>query len=138
MKYNYNVEQECFIREDGQGKKYHINITEAKRIVTLDNLGNTASEIRNKIQFQSNRVSESTITNFLNQIEKGNINLSGDYPAPVNVVMDLSVDERISNLEDRVKTLEDKFSELKSDCFVSAFAGEQKEPKKSWKQRLGL
>ena len=123
MKYNYDVENECFIREDGLGKKFHINITEARRIVTLHDLGNTVSEIRNKIQFQSNKVSEITIRNFLKQIGNGNIDLTGDYPAPSNVVFELTLEERISNLEERVKGLEDKKEAVKTV---------------SWRERLGL
>ena len=123
MKYNYDVENECFIREDGLGKKFHINITEARRIVTLHDLGNNVSEIRNKIQFQSNKVSEITIRNFLKQIGNGNIDLTGDYPAPSNVVFELTLEERISNLEERVKELEDKKEAVKTV---------------SWRERLGL
>jgi len=123
MKYNYDVENECFIREDGLGKKFHINITEARRIVTLHDLGNTVSEIRNKIQFQSNKVSEITIRNFLKQVGNGNIDLTGDYPAPSNVVFELTLEERISNLEERVKELEDKKEAVKTV---------------SWRERLGL
>lgn len=123
MKYNYDVENECFIREDGLGKKFHINITEARRIVTLHDLGNTVSEIRNKIQFQSNKVSEITIRNFLKQIGNGNIDLTGDYPAPSNVVFELTLEERISNLEERVKELENKKEAVKTV---------------SWRERLGL
>lgn len=124
MRYNYNVEDECFIREDGLGKKYFINITEARRIVTLQNLGNSIPEIRNKISFQSNKVSESTIANFLNQINKGNIDLSGDYPAPSNAVFELTLEERISNLESRMSELENK----KEPTVKSV----------GWRERLGL
>ena len=123
MKYNYDIDKECFTREDGLGKKFYINITEARRIVTLSDLGNTVSEIRNKIQFQSNKVSEITIRNFLKQIGNGNIDLTGDYPAPSNVVFELTLEERISNLEERVKELEDKKEAVKTV---------------SWRERLGL
>lgn len=119
MKYNYDVKTECFIREDGLGKKFHINITEARRIVTLHDLGNTISEIRNKIQFQSNKVSETTIKNFLKQVENGNIDLTGDYPAPSNVVFDLTTDERINQLEDRIKELEDKIKDINPEKSLS-------------------
>ena len=124
MKYDYDIEKEAFIREDGLGKKFHINIVEARRIVTLHDLGNSISEIRNKIQFQSNKVSETTIKNFLKQVENGNIDLNGDYPAPANAVFDLTLEERISNLEERVNELESH----KCDC----------SPKKSFRERLGL
>ena len=35
MKYEYDVDGEYFVREDGLGKKFHINITEARRIMTM-------------------------------------------------------------------------------------------------------
>ena len=121
MKFNYDVEEECFIREDGLGKKYFINITEARRIVTLQDFGNTVPEIRNKIQIKSNKVSESTISNFLNQVKKGNIDLNGDYPAPSDVVFELTTDERVRNLEERLNSIEDMLNK-----------------KVTWRERLGL
>lgn len=127
MKYEYNIEKEAFIREDGLGKKFHINITEARRIITLHDLGNTISEIRNKIQFQSNKVSESTINNFINQVEKGNIDLNGDYPAPSNVIFDLTLEERIDNIEEAINRIEEELEGLKSS-----------KNNVSWLRRIGL
>lgn len=123
MKYKYDVNQECFIREDGLGKKFHINISEARRIMTLYNLGNNVPQIRNKIDFSSNKVYESSVNNFINQVNNGNIDLDGDYPAPSHYVTELTYEERISNLEKRMSNLEEKF-EVK--------------PKKSLRERLGL
>ena len=124
MKYKYDVDNEWFVREDNLGKKFHINITEARRIMTMVNLGNSIAEIRNKISFSSNKVYESTINNFINQVEKGNISLDGDYPAPKVVLEDLTVAERISKLEDRVTALEEL-----QDKPVERI---------SWRERLGL
>ena len=125
MKYNYDVNKECFTREDGLGKKFYINISEARRIMTLNSLGLSIAEIRNKIQFQSGKVYESTINNFINQVMNGNIDLDGDYPAPSNYVADLTTGERISNLEARVTDLENQLMNRKSE-------------KKSFRERLGL
>lgn len=126
MRYKYDIDNEYFVREDGLGKKFHINITEARRIMTLSNLGNTAPEIRSKINFNSRKVYESTINNFINQVKKGNISLEGDYPAPKIIFEDLTLEERINQLEERVKELEDK------EC------GCRIEHKLSWRERLGL
>ena len=124
MKYKYDIDNEYFVREDNLGKKFHINIIEARRIMTMFNLGNSIAEIRNKISFSSNKVYESTINNFINQVEKGNISLEGDYPAPKVVLEDLTFEERIKELEERVTALEDK-----QDATVN---------KISWRERLGL
>ncbi len=110
MKYNYSIEQECFIREDNLGKKYPINITEARRIMTLVDLGNSVSEIRNKIRFKSNKVAESTIKNFIIQVRNGNISLDGDYPAPADVVFELTLDERISRLEEDIAEIKEQLN----------------------------
>ena len=105
MRYDYDVENECFVREDKLGKKIWINITEAQRIVTLHELGNTISQINNKINFQSGKVGESTVKNFLNNVEQGNIEIYGDYPAPIGVIQELSIEERLNNLEKDVELL---------------------------------
>ena len=125
MKYNYDVDKECFVREDGLGKKIWINSSEAHRIMTMYSLGNSIGEIRNKIQFvNSRKVTESTIKNFILNVNQGNITLDEDYPAPVKLVEELTVSDRVEALENRVSELENKFAEIKSDCFCTAFADE--------------
>ena len=110
MRYDYNIVQECFIREDGLGKKYPLNITEARRIMTLLELGNSIPEIRNKIQFHSNKVSESTIKNFIAQVKKGNISLEGDYPAPNEVMFELTLSERVDRLEEAIDEIKEQLN----------------------------
>ena len=56
MRYNYDSDNECFVREDGLGKKIWINSVEAQRIITLYDLGNNIPEIRNKIRFNSKKI----------------------------------------------------------------------------------
>ena len=108
MRYKYDVSQECFIREDGLGKKFFINSTEAHRIMTMYNLDNSVGEIRNKIQFKHPRkVTESTIKNFINNVNKGNIDLSQVEPAPFDDVLDITLEDRVWSLEQRVSMLED-------------------------------
>ena len=144
MKYNYNSELDCFVREDGLGKKIWITSTEAHRIMTMYDLGNSIGEIRNKINFaKPKRVTESTIKNFINNVADGNIVLDDNLPAPDIVYTELSLDEKVNNLEERLNTLESmidnhesRFKELKSDCWISAYA--TKSNKISWRERLGL
>ena len=131
MKYNYNTDLECFVREDGLGKKIWINSSEAHRIMTMYSLGNSIGEIRNKIEFvNSRKVTESTVKNFISNVNMGNIILDENYPAPVKLVEEMTDNDRICKLEERVTNLEDKISELKSECFITAFADESKKESK--------
>ena len=100
MKYNYDAGDECFIREDGAGKKFHINSAEAQRIITMRDLGYSPNRICSKIHFASGRVYESTVKNFLKNVDEGNLIVSEDYPAPRDQVIELSLEERMSRLED--------------------------------------
>ena len=108
MKYEYNASLECFEREDKLGKKFYINSNEAQRIVTMRELGYSIGRICAKIQFNSDKVYESTVANFLKNVDEGNIIVNGDYPAPKGVIKELTVSDRISNLEERVSELEDQ------------------------------
>lgn len=126
MKYNYNSELECFIREDGLGKKIWINSTEAHRIMTMYDLGNSIGEIRNKIKFTYPRkVTESTITNFIRNVREGNIILDDNLPAPSDLVVDLTLDERVRRVEDRLDILEELLGSHNNDETLS-------EKVKSW------
>ena len=108
MKYEYDSDNECFVREDGLGKKFWINSSEAQRIMTMQNLGYSIPMINTKIQFSSGKVTESTIVNFLKNVDEGNIIVDGDYPAPKFQVEEMTLEMRISNLEDEIKELKKK------------------------------
>ena len=58
MRYEYDEKQECFIREDGLGKKFFINSTEAHRIINMYNLD------RNLL------VNEENIEDILNKLDR--------------------------------------------------------------------
>ena len=115
MKYNYDAKNECFVRADGLGKKFFINSHEAQRIMTMVDLGYSIPRICNKIQFASDKVYESTVANFINNVKEGNIIVSDEYPAPEHTIRELTVEDRISRLEERIGSLEelanDKISE---------------------------
>lgn len=113
MKYNYDSENECFVREDGLGKKFFINSYEAQRIMTMVDLGYSIPRICNKINFASDKVYESTVSNFINNVKEGNIIVNGDYPAPNGVLESLTVEDRISRLEERISSLEDLMNDKK-------------------------
>lgn len=120
MNYKYDVEQECFVREDGLGKKFWINSSEAHRIMSMYSLGNSIGEIRNKIEFvNARKVTESTIVNFIKNVNNGNIELNKDYPAPIRMVESITDSDRISKLEERVSNLEELFKSHECECNVS-------------------
>ena len=109
-KYKYNSDLECFERfdEDGfpVGRKLWVNITEARKIITLYNLGNSVGLIQSKMHFASNKASGSTVKTIINLYEDDEIELDGEYPAPKNDFEELSYDGRLDSLEDRVSKLE--------------------------------
>lgn len=113
MKYHYDKDLEAYVREDGLGKKLWINSVESQRIMTLYNLGNSISEIRNKITFNSKKVSESTIQNFINNVEKGDITIPTDAPVPVNE--SLTIEERMNRLEQDWVEFQKKYIEISKD-----------------------
>lgn len=119
MKYNYNSDLECFEREDKLGKKLWVNNVEAQRIVTLYQLGNSIPMIRNKITFHSRKVTESTIENFLKNYHNGDIVLPDIDYVPVNE--DLTIEQRISNLESEVEELKGLMSS--DDSFTDKIRG---------------
>lgn len=120
-KYKYNTEFECFERfdENGRpsGKKLWVNITEAQRIVTLYELGNSIGLIQSKMKFNSTKASGSTVKTIINLYENDEIELDGDYPAPHQDYDELDMGGRIDSLENRVKHLEN---------IVSTYADETK------------
>ena len=144
VKYDYDVEKECFKRVDNRGRPLMINITEGKKVESMLNLGYPISQIYRKIDWV-NDINETNLRTFVRNLQNGNIDVSGDYPAPRPVFEDLTIsglENRIEKLEEIVKNHEDRFSELKSDCFISAFADESNEEKgiidevKSWMRRI--
>lgn len=114
MNYKYWEEKECFVREDGLGKKFWINVTEAQRIMTLYDLGNSVSEIRNKIQFNG-EVYESTIRNFIRNVQEGKIEIPTDVTY-VPVPEDLTVEHRLANLEEEVTKIKIILEHQVCDC----------------------
>lgn len=137
MRYDYDVETETFIRIDGRGRPLKFNITEAKRIESLRNLGFSVQKIYDKMDF----VNDVTVTNlrtFIKNMENGELSTEGDYPAPTPVFKDLDLEARVSTLEEKLSNIENIISEIKSDCFCTCFAGEPSEEKsiadkvKSW------
>ena len=129
MKYEYNSSLECFEREDKLGKKFYINSNEAQRIVTMRELGYSIGRICAKIQFNSDKVYESTVANFLKNVDEGNIIVNGDYPAPKGVIKELTVSDRLVSLEDRVTELEEIINIEKSSWIDKV---------KSWKRQVRL
>ena len=98
VKYEYRPELEVFKRVDNRGPALKFNIVEARRIQTMLELGNKIPTIYSKIDFVNN-VSMTNLRTFVNNLNDGNINLDGDYPAPKESIYDLDVEARLSRLE---------------------------------------
>ena len=112
-KYQYNSELECFERfKDGKpfGKKLWVNITEARRIVAMYELGNSIGLIQSKMQFASKKATGYTVQTIIKLYEDDEIELNGDYPAPNVDFMEMDMDSRIEALDERVRILEEKMT----------------------------
>lgn len=128
VEYEYKPELEVFRRVDNRGPSLKINIVEARRIESMMNLGIKAPTIMKKINFTHN-ISMTTLRTIMNNIEKGNIRLDGDYPAPTNLIKDMDMEVRIAQLEK-------DFKEFKKLYYDDKPKAEQKKSKwdkvKSW------
>ena len=114
VEYIYNVDLEMFRRVDNRGPSLPFNITEARRIESMMNLGMKAPSILKKIDFV-NEVSMTNLRTFMNNLEDGNIKgLDEDYPVPTGQYVDLDTQARITSLEERVTRLERDSSNNKS------------------------
>ena len=117
MRYNYNSNIGAFVREDGLGKKLWINMVEAQRIMTLYELGNSPNQIGAKIQFKSPKTTVSTINNFINNVENGDIVLDSNVPMPVEDFNDISIEARITKLEQDIEEIKEFLeSPCKCEC----------------------
>lgn len=105
VNYVYDVENECFKREDGRGRPFQINIVEAKKIETLVDLGYSVQKIYDKIDFNGD-VSITNLRTFINNYKRGNMDLDKDYPAPQVILDDITMDTRVTELEAKVQMLE--------------------------------
>ena len=101
MRYEYDVETETFRRIDGRGRALEFNITEAKRIESLRNLGFSVQKIYDKIDF-ANDVSITNLRTFIRNLESGELSTEGDYPAPAPVIKDLDLEARVQRLEEKM------------------------------------
>lgn len=131
VKYVYDVETESFKRADNRGIKLKINISEARRIESLLTLGHNPNAIYNKMNFAQN-VSITTLRTFIKNLEAGNIDLEGDYPAPSVIMQDMSMEARIKKLEDDWEKFQRKYIENSCSCDCN------ETPKKSWRNLWGV
>ena len=114
VEYYYDVDDEVFKRVDNRGNHLAINIAEAQRIVSLVDLGYSAYKIDNKITLSNPKAGISTVKSFIKNYKDGNINIPDNAPAPTVLYEELSNDARLSNIEERIKKLEDDWEEFKS------------------------
>lgn len=111
MKYEYNADIEAFERSDKKGNKLWFNMYEAQRIMTLYQLGYTPNKIATKMEFKSNKVAMSSVKTFIDNVNNGNIVIDNDAPAPVEYVNDMSLEARVTKLEQDF----DEFKRMISD-----------------------
>ena len=112
MKYEYNSQLGCFERSDGLGKKIWVTMTEAQRIVTLRDLGNSIGEIQAKMSFVSSKATSYSVKTILAKYDDGSINIDMSVPAPDIQFKDMGIEERISDLEKRLSKLEESFNSI--------------------------
>lgn len=105
VRYRYDADIEMFRRVDNRGPSLKVNIVEARRIKSMMDLGLKAPTIHTKIDFV-NPVSMTNLRTIMNNIEKGNLELDGDYPIPAQKLRDMDMEIRVTNLEERVAKLE--------------------------------
>ena len=134
-KYIYDVDLEAFRRTDKRGKPLYVDIIEANRIINLIELGHSVADITGKVSLSNPKGTVTTINSFIKNYNQGNIEMPTDVPAPVHNFKSLTDTDRINALEERVTELENRLSEIKSDCFMTAFAGESKNESR-WKKWL--
>ena len=113
--YKYDSQLEVFKRTDNRGNHLAVNISEAQRIISLLDLGYSASKIQNKIRLSNPKASTSTLNSFIRNYVDGNIFMPDDAPAPVRSLESISDNDRINRLEERVIELEKKVDGMVSE-----------------------
>ncbi len=112
VKYEYDALVEGFRRVDNRGRVLPINISEARRIESLHRVGHKVSDIYYQINF-SQKVSLTTLKTFIRNLDDGNINLEGDYPAPKVLVDEFDVEAKIATLERDIEEIRKELASLK-------------------------
>lgn len=107
MRYNYNATIGAFEREDKIGKKIWATMNEAQRVITLSDLGYTMGEIQSKVSFKSNKATGYTVRTIIDKYECGDLEIDMNAPIPVEDYRDLTVEERLNDLERRLSVLEE-------------------------------
>ena len=119
MKYEYNADLEAFERTDKKGNKLWFNMYEAQRIMTLYHLGYTPNKISTKMEFHSNKVGMSSVKTFIDNVNNGNIVIDNDAPAPVELIEDMTLEARVSRLEQDLEEFKKKFEDPKPNEGIS-------------------
>lgn len=117
MNWIYNSKLGCFERSDKVGKKLWVTMTEAQRIITLRDLGNSMGEIQAKMSFVSSKASSYSVKTILERYDNGELIIDMDVPVTDVEWNDLSYDSKINDLELRIKHLEDIISENKVESW---------------------
>lgn len=110
VKYEYRPELEMFKRVDNRGYPLKFNIVEGRRIESMLKMGLKVPTIYSKIDFV-NDVSITNLRTFVDNLKKGNIDLTGDYPSPVYQVKEIALEERISKLEEEFEEFKKRMND---------------------------
>ena len=110
VKYEYRTDTEMFKRVDNRGPYLKFNIVEARRIQSMLDMGLKTPTIYKKIDFV-NDVSITNLRTFIDNLNKGNIELDGDYPSPVYQVSEMDLEERVSRLEEEFEKFKESVNQ---------------------------
>lgn len=117
VKYEYRPDLEVFRRVDNRGPSLRVNIIEMRRIKSMMDLGIKAPTIMKKIDFV-NGISMTTLRTIMNNIEEGNIDMEGDYPAPSIIVRDMDLEARVGRLERDVEEFKQRMRNDECTCNI--------------------
>ena len=121
MEYVYNELDECFRRVDNKGRPLWVNITEARQIENLVNLGYSVEDIKDKVKLSHRKAGRYAIVSMIKNIKEGNIDLDGDYAIPESQFDEINDEIKITALENRVSNLENAVVELNKPTKKSVF-----------------
>ena len=106
VKYSYDVEEECFKRNNTRGRPLYVNIIEAQRITHLVDLGAYTENIVEKVKLSNPKAGKSTVRTFIKNYKEDNVEMPSDAPVPARVFDEMKEESRVNALEKRVETLE--------------------------------
>ena len=131
VKYEYNPNIEGFKRVDNRGHTLDIDIVEARRIVALQNLGYSVTDIFKEMDL-ARKISISTLRTFLKNYNNGNISIEGEFPVPHKTLDEMDNEVRFNSLEERIQSLEEWKESFVCDCQTEITEKSTRDKVKEW------